>query len=90
MRKGTLTIVDSDESYLWEEDAEDAQPDIEVTPYIERKLAKYGCGWKYLPDIDYWLLVGPVEVLSDGTGGMGSTGTRAGRECWEGAGHVVY
>lgn len=40
MEKGTLTIVDSDKSYLWEEDAEDAQPEIEVTPYIDRKLKK--------------------------------------------------
>lgn len=59
MSKGTLTMVDSDKSYLWEEDAEDAQPEIEVTPYIDRKLKKYGYWWKYLPDIDYWLLVGP-------------------------------
>lgn len=32
MRKGTLTSVDSDKSYLWEADGEDAQPDVVVTP----------------------------------------------------------
>lgn len=57
MRKGTLTIVDSDKSYLWEEDAEDVQV-VELTPAIERKLAKNGYHWQEL-DHGIRLLVGP-------------------------------
>ena len=51
VKKGTLTIVDSDKLYLWAEDAEDGV-EVKLTPYIERKLKKYGYWWKAQPEIE--------------------------------------
>lgn len=58
MREGKLTIVDSDKPYLWAEDATDVV-EVKLTPYIERKLKKYGYRWQWQPEIQWGIWVGP-------------------------------